>query len=152
MGPVGPFAGPTGYFQPIWDTFWLALDHIWDIFGLANGPNWSALMSSVLFQPCSNQFYKNYGIRPIMSYLDQRANFCTILLGKKTQHCLARCPWCGLPTQNMPSGPICVAKRLFSAYLGHFMGPLGPYLGHSWSGKWAKLVNLNVVSVVPTLF
>ena len=63
MGPVGPFAGPTGYFQPIWDTFWLALDHIWDILGLANGPNWSALMSSVLFQPCSNQFYKNYGIK-----------------------------------------------------------------------------------------
>ena len=29
---------------------------------------------------------------------------------------------------------------------------MGPYLGHSWSGKWAKLVNLNVLSAVSTKF
>ena len=31
-----------------------------------------------------------------------------------------------LPNQNRPSGPIAFAKRLFSAYLGHFLAPLGP--------------------------
>ena len=36
----GPFLPPSG--------------HIWEILGLANGVNWSALMSSVPFQPHSN--------------------------------------------------------------------------------------------------
>ena len=83
MGPVGPFAGPTGYFQPIWDTFWLALDHIWDILGLANGPNWSALMSSVLFQPCSNQFYKNYGIKAYYVIFGSKSPFLHNFAWKK---------------------------------------------------------------------
>ena len=70
-------------------------------------------------------------------------------------------PWSGqlcsnfvppLPTQNRPSWTICGAKRLFSAYLDNFSAPLGPYLGHSRSGKWAKLVSLDVLGAVPTLF
>ena len=40
-----------------------------------------------------------------------------------------------LPTQNRPSGPNCVVKRLFLAYFVHFLAPLGPHLGHSGSGK-----------------
>ena len=43
-----------------------------------------------------------------------------------------------------------MAKRIFSAYLGNFFAHLGPYLGHSGSGKWAKLVSLDVLSAVPT--
>ena len=51
-----------------------------------------------------------------------------------------------LPTQNMPSGLICVAKRLFLVYFGPFLAQVGPHLGHYWSGKWAKLINLDVLS------
>ena len=53
---------------------------------------------------------------------------------------------------NRPSGLICVANRLFSTYLGLFLATFGPYLGHFRSGKWAKLVSLNVLSAVPALF
>ena len=57
-----------------------------------------------------------------------------------------------LPTQNSPSVPIWVAKRLFSAYFGHFLAPLEPHLGHSGSGKWVKLLSLDVLSAFPTSF
>ena len=33
--------------------------HIWDIMGLAWGPNWSVWLSLVPFQPCSQLFHKN---------------------------------------------------------------------------------------------
>ena len=71
MGPLGLLEVPTGYFLPIWHTFW------------------PTLMSSVLFQPCSNQFSKKYGIKayfvifgPTLSsfsnFWSQRDNFCII--------------------------------------------------------------------------
>ena len=43
---------------------------------------------------------------------------------------------------------MCGLKAIFSL----FLAPLGPHLGYSGSGKWPKLINLNVLSVVPTLF
>ena len=57
-----------------------------------------------------------------------------------------------LPAYNRPSGPICVAKRLFLAYFSSFLAPVGPHLEHSRSGKLAKLINLDVLSVFPTFF
>ena len=57
-----------------------------------------------------------------------------------------------LPTQNRPSGQICEIKRLFLAYFGPFLSLVRPHLGHSGSGKWVKLINLDVLSAVPTLF
>ena len=65
--------------------------------------------------------------------------------------------WCfnlvpPLSTQNKPSGPICVAKRVFLAYFGPSLVPVGPHLGHSGSSKWQKLVCLDVFIDVPTSF
>ena len=74
------------------------------------------------------------------------------------QNGLSRCPyWCSnhfppLQTQNAPSGLICVAKKSFLAYICPFLAPVGPHFGHSGSGKWPKLINLDVLSVVPTSF
>ena len=142
--------------------------------GLTNGPNWSVWLSSVLFQPCSNPFQICFWCGGLFSLsyhiLANFGNFLPILepLGrffffhyfnlKKAPPGPSSCPlWCSnlvppLPTQNWPFGPISVAKKLFSAYLGHFLGPLGPHLEFFWSGKWAKLVSLNVLSAVLTLF
>jgi hypothetical protein len=61
IGPLGRFVWPKGYFQPFLATFWPPWGHIWDILGLANGPNWSAWMSLVLFQPRSNIVSLNSG-------------------------------------------------------------------------------------------
>ena len=60
---------------------------------------------------------------------------------------------CSTPkTQHRIAGSIFVAKIFFLAYFGHFLAPPGQYLGHSWSGKWAKLVRLDVLSAIPALF
>ena len=104
--PSRPICMANRLFQPIWATFWPTLGHIWGILGLANGPNWSAWVSSVLFQPCSNLVptcsNKSYGIK---AYLDYFVIF----------------------------GPTLACS-----------GPL--------SSKWTKLVSLNVLSAVPTMF
>ena len=87
-----------------------------------------------------------------------RATFWTFLVLQMAQTGLSGCLyWCSklvppLPAQNRPSGPICVAKMLFLAYFSPFLAPVGPHLGHSGSSKWAKLINLDVLSVVPTSF
>ena len=87
-----------------------------------------------------------------------RATFGTFIVWKMAQTFLPGClHWCSnlvppLPTQNMPSELICVAKILFSSYFCPFLAPIGPHLGHSWSGKWAKLINLYVLGAVPTIF
>ena len=65
--------------------------------------------------------------------------------------------WCSklvppLPNLNMPSGPICVTKRLILAYFCLFLAPIGPLLGHFGSWKWPKLVCLDVLIGVLTLF
>ena len=41
-----------------------------------------------------------------------------------------------------PSGPICVAKKLFLAYFCPCLAPIGPHLWNSGSGIWPKLINL----------
>ena len=51
-----------------------------------------------------------------------------------------------------PPGRFFVAKRLFQCIWGLFLTHLGPNLGHFGSDKWAKLVSLNVLGAVPTLF
>ena len=61
-------------------------------------------------------------------------------------------PFSTLPTQNMPYDLICVANMIFSAYFCPFLAPIGQYLGHLGSGKWAKLIILDVLCAVPTLF
>ena len=87
-----------------------------------------------------------------------RTTFGTFRVLQMAQTGLSGCLfWCSnlvppLPAQNRPSGAICVAKRLLLAYLGPFLAPVGSHLGHSGSGKWAKLINLDVLSVVPTSF
>ena len=90
--------------------------------------------------------------------LDSKSQFCTIFTWKEDPKWFdwmpLLCsnlvpPW---PTQNRPSRLICVANRLFSAYLGLFLAAMGPYLGDFRSGKWAKLVSLNDLSAVPALF
>ena len=74
------------------------------------------------------------------------------------QTCLYGCFHCcstlvpPLPAQNMPYELICVAKMLFLAYFCPFLALVGPHLGHSGSGKWANLNNLDVLCAVPTLF
>ena len=100
-----------------------------------------------------NKAYLNYFVifGPTFAYflqfLNQRANFAPFFHMKKD---LKWFDWTPLlcsnlvpprPSQNRPSRLICVAKRLFSAYWGH-----------SGSGKWAKLLSLNLLSAVPTLF
>ena len=62
-GPSEPICRANRLFSTYLGHFWPTLGHILDILGLAYGPNWSALMSSVLFQPCYNQLYKKYGIK-----------------------------------------------------------------------------------------
>ena len=52
--PSKPKCVAKRQFQPIWATFWPPWGHNWDILGLANGPNWSAWMSSMPFQPGSS--------------------------------------------------------------------------------------------------
>ena len=54
-----------------------------------------------------------------------------------------------LPTPNRPAGPICKAKRLFLAYFGPVLVPLGSHLGHFESGKWAKMLRLDVLFALP---
>ena len=124
---------------------------------------------SILVPTCSA---KSYGIKVCLAYFvifghtlayfshfwSQSAIFLTIFTGEKRpnivwldapdvfQPCSTR------PTQNMPTRLICVVKRLFSSCLGHLLALFGSYLRHSWFGKWAKLVSLNVLSAGTTLF
>ena len=58
--PSEPKCVAKSQFKPIWPTFWPPWDHNWDILGLANGPNWSAWMSSVPFQPGSSIVLLNW--------------------------------------------------------------------------------------------
>ena len=113
---------------------------LWAIFYLAYGPNWSALMSSVLLQPFPTRSTKSMALRPILWYLNQlwllfdEPIFAPFSHEKENQNGLG------------------LANKLFPAYLGPFLAAFGSYLGHCGSGKWAKLVSLNVLSDVPTLF
>ena len=141
--------------------------HIWDFMGLANEPNWSDWMSSALFQPFSNPFHKNYGPEVYLAYFitfgptwaslchfwSPGANFWQFLPGKKAQHCLAWCPLlCSnlvapLPTQKRPSGLNFVAKKQFSAYLGHFLAPLGLWEGPNMrNALCSSLISVSVLS------
>ena len=43
-------------------------------------------------------------------------------------------------------------QKAFIAYLGHLYAPLVPYFGLFGSVKWAKLVSLDIVSALLTLF
>ena len=152
------------------------LAHFWSYFAYSRFGKWAKLVSMnvlsavpTLFQPVPLKCMVLRPIWPILSYLDllwpalghfwnQRANFCTIFELNRDPKLFDYIPlMCSIlvpprPTQNRPSRPICVANRLFSAYLGHFLAHLVPYLGHPGYGKWAKLVSLNVLSAVPTLF
>ena len=153
MGPVGPFAGPTGYFQPIWDTFWLALDHIWDIVGLANGPNWSALMSSVLFQPCSNQFYKNYGIKAYYVIFGSKSQFLHNLAWKKDPTLSGQMPmlWPSNSKYALRAnlhgqkaifslfGPLYgLLGAIFGTFLALFWSFLGPNMRNARCSSWNR--------------
>ena len=72
--------------------------------------------------------------------------------------CLSGCPlwWSNLvlppPNPKLAYGPICVTNRLFLAYFGPFLAPIGPLLGHFWSCIWPKLVCLDDLIGVLTLF
>ena len=85
----------------------------------------------------------------------RRAPFGTFWVWKMAQSGLSGClHWCSnlvppFPNQNGPSWAICVAKRLFLAYFGSFLVPVGPNSGHSGCGK---LVCMDVFIGVPTLF
>ena len=87
----------------------------------------------------------------------RRATFETFWVWQMAQTglygCLHRCSNLvpPLPTQNLPSWLIFVAKWLFLAYFGPFLIPVGPHLKPSGSGKWAKLITSDVISAVATL-
>ena len=110
--PSNPTSAPWAYlwsqkviFSIFFPLFWALSGPYLDILGLANGPSWSALMSL----PFSMFTWKK---GPAWSGRMPPVVFKP----------------CSTPSnQNRP-------KRLFSAYLGHFLAPLGPYLGHSGPG------------------
>ena len=57
-----------------------------------------------------------------------------------------------LPTQNRPYGPICVAKRLFSVYFGHFFCSLWATFGTFWARQMSQLVSIYVLTGILNLF
>ena len=85
------------------------------------------------------QFFHNFIVKKVLSGL----SICTLLRTNLVPH---------LPTQKNAIWLYCVTKRLFLPYLGPFVVLVGPYLGHSWSCKWPKLVCLDVLIGVPTIF
>ena len=168
IGPLGLFVGPKSYFQTMWAPFRPPWGNIWDILGLAIRPNWSAIMSSMLFQPCSNPFDKKYEIKPyFIIFGPPLASFLLLLesnsqvwhpfhLEKKNQTLSGPMPNLvpPLPTQNMPLlwADLLGQMVFFKILFGPLYGPLGPYLRHSWSGKWANLFSLDVFSAVSIMF
>ena len=159
---------PKGSFDIFLAPFWSTFEHI---FGVWKWPKLVCLdvfigapTSFCSFQPkigaldqilwregfLKNKFWLLFGPR--------RATFKTFRVWQMAQTglsgCLHLCSnlFTPLPTKNMPYELICVAKMLFSAYFCPFLAPIGPYLGNSWFCKRAKLINLDVLCVVPTLF
>ena len=141
--PIRPYFGHSGSSK--WPKL-VCLDVFIDVptlfrpFQLKVGPRAYLGGQKAIF----SQFWLLFGRR--------RTIFRTFWMWQMVQTDQPGCPyWCSnlflsCTTQNMPSGLICAAKRLILAYFGPFLAPKGPYLGHSGSGKCAKLINLDVLS------